>query len=174
MRYRRTLLFCVGAGLLLGLIASGAWQRTPYYEPVRNIPEENSAVAGEDRSEVELAVPEKKRFLFFSLPWKTAVDTGLPDNEAVKDSENEEKVLLDALGRKLTLREQLAVMRIVLTRLNGEERSTLLELARGDVTMTEAVAAYRMLRERLTEEEMALVLGLLQKHRSELEELIRK
>jgi hypothetical protein len=160
----------------VGLIASGAWQRTPYYEPVRNIPEENPVASVKNTNEVEIEVPKKKRFLFFSLPWKTTVDTGAPQegDAVVTDDEDAKEFLLEALGKNLTLGEQMAVMRIVLTRFNGEERGRLLELARGNVTMTEAFEAYKMLRERLTEEEMALVLGLMQKHRSELEELIRK
>ncbi|MDW7650626.1 MAG: hypothetical protein SCM57_04740 [Bacillota bacterium] len=177
MRYRRTLFYFVLLGLFLGAVTSGAWQRTPYYEPVRTVPQGSSPDAAVSPGENSTtAVPEKKRFLFLPLPWRVTAEPVVPreDTDGAETQDDMEQLLRETIGTNLTLREQLAVMRIVLTRLNSEERGQLLELSRGNVTMDEAFAAYRMLRERLTEEEMVLVFGLMKKYRSELEELIRK
>lgn len=172
-RYRHALLFSIVCGLLLGVMVSGVWQRAPYYEPVQVLPESGLAERVPTELDDHFPVPERKRFLFLPLPWKTVAEPVTLDVAKPK-TDDMEKVLREMLGKKLTLREQLVVVQIVLTRLNAEERRTLLQLTRGDVTMDEAFAAFRMLRERLTEDEMVLVFGLMQKYRSDLEELIRE
>ncbi len=79
-----------------------------------------------------------------------------------------------AQDKDLTLREQLAVLRIAYTRLSAEERRWLLKMFREGASMEEALDAYRLLQERLTEEELILTLSLIRRYREELQQLIRR
>lgn len=172
-RYRRFILFCVVLGVLVGVASSGVLRQAPYYEPVARQELERPGSGTELPPEREHSVPERRRFLFFPIPWFTKVETvepWVPEQEA-KDPD---AMLRNLAAQKLTFTEQLQVLRIAFTRLNSRERGELLKLMQGGITVSEALDTYNMLQERLTEEEMELTVRLMRKYQDDLLELLRK
>lgn len=169
--YRRALLFCVAAGILLGLLTSGIFQQNPYYEPVPRHLYAGESTSGNTAMK-EILLPLRTQYLFLPLPWINVAEK-LDEMNREVNTDHVDNMVKKALSR-LTVKERLAVIKIVVTRLNREDYNHFLLLMQGNVSLDEALDAYKILRERLTEDEMLLILRLVKKNREQLEELLRK
>ena len=170
------LMYCIVFGVLLGVASSGAYRKTPYYEPaVRQGFVGGDDGVGVDAREPGVQVPQRKRFLFLPLSWVRLAPVEREPSvvEITLGADDEDEVLRRVLAKKLTLSEQFTVLKILFTRLNRDDRKLLVSLLQGGATQEEALEVFFILRERLNEDELVLTLSLIKKYRSEIEDVLK-
>lgn len=171
-RSRKILPYILVLGVFFSFLVSEVWPPSLHQGFVPKAGSSTVSPATEDGPADDL-LPEKP----FRLPQLPLQGQEVEPRPAAPQQAPERglgEIMKQAQDKDLTLREQLAVLRIAYTRLSAEERRWLLKMFREGASMEEALDAYRLLQERLTEEELILTLSLIRRYREELQQLIRR